>query len=589
MIFNKIYMIVMFIILVISNNTLHSSDKILFYKSSISELSNDGKIYIEKIQNMKFVEKIYFIELSEINFKETYIVELEDSIEVTGSFEKEENFVKFKTNNIEIYGTFLYKNKTLRGYFNVNNKIYELKPIEEKLHILFSINKAEIRDEDCSLNTFEIIEKSEKKEKSNNKLLSTLIECHTNILVAYTPEAYDVRGGVSDINDDIKLAVQLANESYENSQINQRVNLVRTVLTNYMESHTTQVAYLKYHGNQQFPTDLIRLQNKNDGYMDELHSLREIYSADMVVLIVGNSGFAGVGRVIYAEAKEEAFCMVEANGTYLTSNYTFAHELGHLMGARHDYGAHNNYYNIPFAYGHGFCYSPGSWRTIMSYNSCGASRINYWSNPNVTYGGVAMGTTSREDNARVLDETEIEMKNLVVTPTNYYMTDDNIVDEYDIADLVAFEKLDVESTYIIEPNAEVTFRAGNEIRIGPGFQAKSGSEFHAFIDNVNCSSSSKQSFENSENVINYSDKLTLSPNPTSGKALATVEIGERSICSLVLLDNLGKEVIVIFKDKELSPGTYQYDLESDNLSSGVYLCVLRIGNSLHSEKLVYLK
>lgn len=587
--FNKLNVVKLLFIFFITINTLHSNDKVLFCKSSISELSNYKKEYIESTLKMKFIEKSKIVGIKEIDFNEKYKIEIEDSIFISGYFEKKGNYVKFLTNKIEDYGTFIYKNKTLRGYFNINNKLFELKPIEEQLHILFKIDKTEIEDEDCSLNSFETIERSEKKEKSNNNLLSTSTECNTNILVAYTPEAYDVRGGISDINDDIQLAVQLTNESYENSEINQSVNLVRTVLTNYTESQTDQLAYLKYHGNVWIPTDLIRLQNKTDGYMDELHNLREIYSADIVVLIVGNSGFSGVARVIYAEDKEEAFCAIEANGTFLTSNYTFAHELGHLMGARHNYHAHNQYFNIPFAYGHGYCYSSGSWRTIMSYNTCGASRINYWSNPNVTYGGVAMGTTSREDNARVLNETELEMKDLIVTPTNYYMTDDDIVDEYDIADLLAFELLDVESEYINEPNSEVTFRAGEEIRIGPGFHSKSGSEFHAFIDDVDCSSSSKLVLDDSEIVFKNNSKLALSPNPTSGNTIATVEIGEKSICSLTLMDNLGNEVATIFKDKELAPGKYQYDLEANNLSNGVYLCVLRIGSAMYSEKLVYLK
>jgi hypothetical protein len=35
---------------------------------------------------------------------------------------------------------------------------------------------------------------------------------------------------------------------------------------------------------------------------------------------------------------------------------------------------------------------------------------------------------------------------------------------------------------LIEPPGDVTFRAGNIIRLLPGFKAQSGSKFHALID-----------------------------------------------------------------------------------------------------------
>src|SRR5207253_1221213 len=47
-----------------------------------------------------------------------------------------------------------------------------------------------------------------------------------------------------------------------------------------------------------------------------------------------------------------------------------------------------------------------SWRTIMSYNCpAGCTRLQYWSNPNIQFGGIAMGTTATNDNARVLNGT----------------------------------------------------------------------------------------------------------------------------------------------------------------------------------------
>ena len=86
-----------------------------------------------------------------------------------------------------------------------------------------------------------------------------------------------------------------------------------------------------------------------------------------------------------------------------TGYYSFAHELRHLMGARHD---RRRLDHVAFRDGHGFQHTASpAWRTVMAYDCTGGcSRLQYWSNPNVNYSGQAMGTTG-QDNARVLNGT----------------------------------------------------------------------------------------------------------------------------------------------------------------------------------------
>ncbi|MBO7942728.1 PKD domain-containing protein, partial [Streptomyces sp. S9] len=78
------------------------------------------------------------------------------------------------------------------------------------------------------------------------------------------------------------------------------------------------------------------------------------------------------------------------------------------LSARHDPAADPT--NTPYAYGHGYRYEPATgskWRTIMAYNCTGGCpRLNYWSYPDVTYNGVAMGTADRNHNQRVLVQTK---------------------------------------------------------------------------------------------------------------------------------------------------------------------------------------
>src|SRR5262249_22638142 len=81
---------------------------------------------------------------------------------------------------------------------------------------------------------------------------------------------------------------------------------------------------------------------------------------------------------------------------------SIAHEIGHILGARHDRLTDPT--NTPFAYAHGYV-NAGKWRDIMSYAESwdGCLGIPIFSNPPVLYKGEPTGTLS-EDNARVILE-----------------------------------------------------------------------------------------------------------------------------------------------------------------------------------------
>jgi len=74
------------------------------------------------------------------------------------------------------------------------------------------------------------------------------------------------------------------------------------------------------------------------------------------------------------------------------------------MGLHHDtaYADDSAY----FDYAHGYRFTGASstqWRTIMAYPP--GTRIPYFSNPDLSYDGVALGTSASEDNARALATT----------------------------------------------------------------------------------------------------------------------------------------------------------------------------------------
>ena len=92
-----------------------------------------------------------------------------------------------------------------------------------------------------------------------------------DLLVVYTGAAQIAAGGQAAIEADIALHVARANEIYTKSGIISKLRLVHTQLVNYDENGS-----LSEHRS--------RLTIPNDGIMDEVHTLRDEYGADIVSL-----------------------------------------------------------------------------------------------------------------------------------------------------------------------------------------------------------------------------------------------------------------------------------------------------------------
>jgi hypothetical protein len=207
-----------------------------------------------------------------------------------------------------------------------------------------------------------------------------------DVIVAYTKKA---ASNYSDVKRElVDLSIEEANESFRQSGIGHvKLRLVHAYQTDYVEEGAAHFDHVW------------RFADKGDGYMDEVHELRNRYKADVGVLIVDDPKGCGLATRVFAEA-DEAFAVVHHECA--AASYTLAHEVGHLIGARHDLNLDKNM--TPFPYGHGYV-NGTKWRDIMSYKeSCGGCpRLPVWSSPFVKIKGEPAGTPDL-DNARVIVE-----------------------------------------------------------------------------------------------------------------------------------------------------------------------------------------
>jgi hypothetical protein len=213
-----------------------------------------------------------------------------------------------------------------------------------------------------------------------------------NVIVAYTAR---VAAKYSNVERElVALSIEEANQSFRNSKLGHvRLKLVHSYQTDYVEDG------LHF-------DHLWRFADKGDGYMEEIHSLRDKYDADVAVLMVDDPSGCGLATRVYADA-DEAFAVVHHDCAVMS--YSVAHEIGHLIGARHEFAMDGTI--TPFPYGHGYV-NARKWRDIMSYKeSCGGCpRLPVWSSPNITVSGERAGT-SMEDNARVIGEQAARVAN----------------------------------------------------------------------------------------------------------------------------------------------------------------------------------
>ena len=134
----------------------------------------------------------------------------------------------------------------------------------------------------------------------------------------YTPALQAAQGGAAGMQALIDLMIQSANQAFEDSGINPRLVLAHAAKADYVARGTG--------------ADFQALIEANDGYMDEVRSLRDTHAADLVHLLtnipVGSPGTA-------VRLQTETLSSETGNAFAVTataSEETFTHEISHNFG-----------------------------------------------------------------------------------------------------------------------------------------------------------------------------------------------------------------------------------------------------------------
>ena len=269
-----------------------------------------------------------------------------------------------------------------------------------------------------------------------------------DVAVFYTPKAKTATGWSTkqQAEASIEALVTETNLAYTNSDVNQAIKLVAVEeVEGYIQATDTANKTGKN-------IDLDRLKEPSDGYMDDVHTVRDRVGADIVMLLRSEGGGqAFMMTVLSADSAVGAF------GVSTVHAGLFAHEMGHIMGLAHDRYANCMHDTDspqcpttvkPYAYGYvnQKMFDPeGSttadpdapatarWRTVMAYyNQCRDANVPgncqpallRFSNPNQRYPdpttGDPMGKSGTQnttavdgpaDAARTLNETRTTVAN----------------------------------------------------------------------------------------------------------------------------------------------------------------------------------
>lgn len=296
--------------------------------------------------------------------------------------------------------------------------------------------------------------------------------CKVRIMACYTDDAVSA---VPNIKDEIWQATQDMSYSFFLSGLPYGVELVHMEhIRNYQPVGNS----FDNQNNVNGVIDLDRIINPTDGYLDYIHGLRDDHAADIVVLITNvGQNYIGWVNSISAPANK-AFAWTAALHIGFPS-LTFIHEIGHLMGCRHQINV--DIKQTPYPYGHGFMDDPNGFTIMAVPGSSSAPHKLFWSGPTMSNGGIIYGNNQDANNQQVIINVWDRILDLSSPNQVFYLQDLHVNQQWQ-GTIYSDYLITTVNSVTIQWGRNYTFRAGDHITLNPGFRTAGAEHFKAYIE-----------------------------------------------------------------------------------------------------------
>lgn len=493
----------------------------------------------------------------------------------------------------------LVSEEGITGMIRSKNHNYDIHPFRDTgFHLLVEIDPSKFEHELPPL-TLDDENEPENQKKSVPGLdpFQTMSNPEIRVMVVYTTNAKNNYSG--SITNMITLAEGNMSDAFTTSGVNADISVVHTAEISYSESTDATLNLCRLTMSESFDPREDYLTTACDtysdgsmiGYLDQIHEWRYQYDAHLVVLITGSGG-TGIGWM--PAFNNYAFSI--ARYDVAASFYTMAHEIGHNLGAAHDT---SNAGTPVYSYGHGYVYAPAAWTTILSYPPSGFTRINRYSTPLKTFGGVATGTAQYEDNARAMNNRVNSVANFsppapLPSPPSLSINTSGFSPELNWGSVSGATSYKIYSGTVAGAPGTVNCNSVSSFSLLDTTTSTSYTDYSVIIDpyesifvcyyvtSVNSTGESNQSNKVGTHAMapfkeiadrQIPDEYSLFqnyPNPFNPSTTLAFGLPEEAHVSLKVYNITGQLVATLMSDP-LSAGYHEIDWQADRLPSGIYM------------------
>jgi len=462
------------------------------------------------------------------------------------------------------HDNFVVNGDNITGQVQYKQAQLQLKPLGEGKHVLLFVQPdlyPEDEDPNIDLPNGQSLASPKGSSEDNDQHVASAAssaagDCPIRIIVVYTD---DVAAAHADPRSEIQLATDYYNNANVSSSVDHSIELARIVEISYAESGSSS-------------TDLNRFRLTNDGFLDDVHALRTLYDADMCMLIpVDGGGFCGVA---YLNSSATTAFGVTAYGC-MAGNLSFAHEFGHMYGARHDIGVDPNGTD-----NHGVIRPGILRRSIMSYSTfcSGCQRIQYWSNNGVMVLGQTFGDVGTAENFNELNNSETTVRGFRTTAAAKTHNQNDVVygDEEANARAIEWYATDATKTLEYESGSKGMLVAGDSLTFRTGFHAKAGADVVAKLEGCNVPAprpAARFSFSpGAAQQLDTKEVFNLFPNPAGLGAEITIDfsVETEGFVGIEVYRVDGARVETVLYTPGMAAGNHRITYGSGNLSAGNY-------------------